>query len=99
MLASAGRDGTVRLWDPSTGEPIGQPLTGHDRPVRAVCAVPNPDGKSLLVSAGEDGTVRLWDARTGESLRHVMADNGLVWALCAVPDRDGRTLLGQRWLG
>ena len=33
MLASAGgRDGTMRLWDADTGDPIGELLAGHDCP-------------------------------------------------------------------
>ena len=63
LLASAGDDGTVRLWDPATGEPVGEPLTGHTGAVSAVAF--SPDG-TLLASAGGDGTVRLWDAATGE---------------------------------
>ena len=62
LLASAGDDGTVRLWDPASGDPIGEPLTGH---TDAVCAVAfSPDG-TLLASAGDDGTVRLWDPASG----------------------------------
>jgi len=35
VLATGGDDGTVRLWDPSTGSPLGSaPLTGHTGPVR-----------------------------------------------------------------
>ena len=29
LLASAGDDQTVRMWDPTTREPVGQSLTGH----------------------------------------------------------------------
>ena len=36
LLASAGGDGTVRLWDPATGAPVGEPLRGHTGPVSAV---------------------------------------------------------------
>ena len=28
-LVSGGADGTLRLWDAQTGQPIGDPLTGH----------------------------------------------------------------------
>ena len=49
LLASAGDDGTVRLWDPATGDPVGDPLTGHDGGVTAVAF--NHDG-TLLASAG-----------------------------------------------
>ena len=28
-LATRQRDATVRLWDADTGQPIGDPLTGH----------------------------------------------------------------------
>jgi len=62
LLASAGRDMTVRLWDPSTGEPIGEPLTGHEDWVSHVAF--SPDG-SFLASASWDGTLRLWDPSSG----------------------------------
>jgi hypothetical protein len=42
LLASAGNDATVRLWDPQCGQPVGHPLTGHTAPVTAVPAVPLP---------------------------------------------------------
>ena len=66
VLAGAdGDDGTVRLWDPATGQPLGAPIkAGAD----AVCGVAfSPDGK-VLASADDDGTVRSWNPATGQPL-------------------------------
>ena len=65
LLASGSWDGTVRLWDPVTGAPAGDPLTGHSGRVEAVAFGVLPDGRVLLASGSGDRTVRLWDPVTG----------------------------------
>ncbi|NUS42244.1 MAG: WD40 repeat domain-containing protein, partial [Mycobacteriaceae bacterium] len=61
LLASAGHDNSIRLWDvadPRRPSPVGSPLYGHQEFLTS--AVFSPDGR-LLASAGGDHTVRLWD--------------------------------------
>jgi len=62
-LATAGADGTARLWDTRTHRQIAR-LTGHIGPVTGVAF--SRDG--LLATAGEDRTVRLWGTRTFKQL-------------------------------
>ncbi|WP_256449443.1 caspase, EACC1-associated type [Kutzneria sp. CA-103260] len=84
LLASGGNDRTVRLWDPATGEPVGDPLTGHTRAVLAVAF--SPDGR-LLASGGNDRTVRLWDPATGRPIGHPLVGHTAgVTAVAFSPD-------------
>jgi len=62
-LASAGFDGTIRVWDPFTARHVGDPLIGHGgTEIRLISMA--LDDAVLLVSAHQDGLVRFWDAET-----------------------------------
>jgi WD40 repeat protein len=62
-LVSAGKDGTVRLWDVEAGRELLR-LEGHTDWVTAVAF--GPRGR-LLASCGRDGTVRIWLAEAWEA--------------------------------
>jgi GTPase SAR1 family protein len=64
-LASGGDDGTVRLWEPATGQLV-RTLEGHRGFIHSVAF--DPAG-GLLASGGDDGTVRLWEPATGQLVR------------------------------
>ncbi|KAK6544815.1 hypothetical protein TWF694_001498 [Orbilia ellipsospora] len=59
-LASASYDGTIKLWDPTSG--LLQTFEGHTVHVRSVAF--SPDGKQLA-SASDDETIKLWDSTLG----------------------------------
>ena len=93
LLATAGGDSTVRLWDPATGaeEAIFEGHTGH---VAVLCSLSLPGERTILATAGGDSTVRLWDPNTGTAAEPPLTGHTAeVTAACPVPLRDGRTLL------
>ena len=78
-LASAGMDGSVRIWDTNSGQLL-RVLSQHGEHVWDVAF--SPDGK-LLASSGHDGTVRIWQPSTGKLIRtfiqHYKTSNGLAF--------------------
>jgi hypothetical protein len=82
LLASAGDDRVVRLWNPTTGEQT-TTLEGHTAQVYALAF--SPDG-ALLASAGTDGVVRLWDPSHGEHTATLEGHTDWIEALTFSPD-------------
>jgi WD40 repeat protein len=91
-LASASDDYTVRLWDLTTRQLLGQPLRGHGGKVNSVAF--SPDGKTLA-SASNDYTVRLWDVATRQPLRELLGHSDIVNSVAFSPD--GKTLASTGW--
>ena len=64
VLVSSAADGTMRLWNGATLEPIG-PVIKMTAWVRAVAI--SPDGTSLA-AGDQSGRLGFWDGRTGNAL-------------------------------
>ena len=86
LLASAGVEGTVKIWDAGSGQEL-RNLTGHNSAVWSVAF--SADG-SRLASASHDGTVKLWDATSGVELRSLNGHTGHVLGIAF--SRDGSWL-------
>ena len=82
LLAAAGEDCQVQIWQPDEARPR-IIYGGHTEPIK--CLAWLPSGK-LIASAGEDNSIQLWDATTG--LLHTRLTGHLSWirALSLTPD-------------
>lgn len=88
ILAVGSSDHTIRLYDPATGQPVGEPLE-HTGAVLHVAF--NPQDSTMLASAGSDNTVRVWDIQTGQLIGHPLTGHTKqVWSVAFSPD--GRIL-------
>jgi len=81
-VASAGIDGTVRVFDVAARRQVRE-LRGHTDEVWAVAF--SRDGK-LLASGALDGTARIWDASSGAHLATLTGHEERVAGLSFAPD-------------
>ena len=72
LLATAGLDGTARLWDAESGRELRR--LRHQETVVVVQF--SPDGQ-MLATASYDGTARLWDTHSGKELVRLPHDDAL----------------------
>jgi WD40 repeat protein len=90
LLATAGLDNTVRMWNPVTGDQL-YVLTEHTNWVEQVTF--SLDG-GLLATASRDGTVRVWDTASRSCLG-VLADRGEAFLCVAVSPDAGMIAAGD----
>lgn len=85
-LASGSFDGSIILWDVSSGEQQ-KILSGHWDGVRTVAY--SPDGLTLA-SGSDDKTIILWNTSTGAKQQTLTGHKGIVFSVAFSPD--GQTL-------
>lgn len=81
LVASAGADGVVKLWDGRSGELRGT-LYGHVGVVDALSFT--SDGK-YLVTAGHDRIVRLWDVGSKMEIAVLRGHSGPIYGVAVAP--------------
>jgi WD40 repeat protein len=87
-LASGGKDGTLAIWDTSTGKPLATCKTAC---ARVLAVAFSPDGK-MIASAGWDGRVlgedlvQLRDVATGKELKALVGHQQQVNSVAFSPD-------------
>jgi RNA polymerase sigma factor (sigma-70 family) len=87
VLASAGRDGVVRLWEPGKGKLLGQ-LGGYKW--GANCLTFSPDGRILAVGAF-DHPLELWEVASRQVRHRLAGHEAAILSLAFTPD--ARTLV------
>jgi len=80
-VVTGSLDKTARLWDVSTGAPLGKSMP-HERGVGSVAF--SPDGTRLITTSGN--VARLWDAYSGAPIGAVMEHKGDVTSAAFSPD-------------
>jgi WD40 repeat protein len=107
-LVTASDDGTARIWDARTGQPLvilkepdHERAPGGTRPggSSVYSAAFSPDS-ARIVTGSDDGIARIWDARTGKSLATLEESRSRPGKVYAVSfSRDGARLVTASYDG
>jgi hypothetical protein len=91
--ASAGADGTVRVWDTPTGKEL-RTYAEHHSPV---CAIAISCDARIAASTEQNGTLHLWELQTGKLLHRLVPRDDRWYGLAVLSfSHDGESLVSWR---
>ncbi len=82
LLASAGVDGVICLWDLATKSEKSR-LIGHEDRITALTSIPNT---GILATSSTDRTIRLWDVTSGKQIKTIPGVETSVDSIAFSPD-------------
>jgi tricorn protease-like protein len=91
-LVTGGRNGSVKVWDVTTGKEVPLEISGHSGLVLAVAFA--PDAKTIASASG-DNTIKIWNASTGRLTHTLTGHDSTVYAIAYAPT--GRHLVSGSW--
>src|SRR5262249_13867405 len=83
-VAMEDEDGTVRLWDVATDQPIGEPM--KLKPDDRVTAMAFSPDDSILLTESQDTTGQFWDVATGRPTGASITHQAEVFTVAFSPD-------------
>ncbi|PCI36007.1 MAG: hypothetical protein COB50_05195 [Thiotrichales bacterium] len=75
MLASGSNDGTIKLWEISSGKCL-RTLTGHSNYVESLVALDNG-----MLASGTEEEIKIWNISSGKCLKTLKGSNGRLMVL------------------
>jgi WD40 repeat protein len=84
MMATAGQDRLINIWDTRTGAMVLQ-FSGHTRPV---LHLEFSSDSALLLSGASDYTTRIWDFNARLEMRRLREDGPNIWCASFTSDSD-----------
>jgi WD40 repeat protein len=91
LLATAGYDGTARVWNVATGKSV---AVLHEQAGTLVSAIFSHDGR-LLVTSSHIGPARVWNVSTGELLATIAGETAPIIAARFTPDDESVLTIDQ----
>jgi WD40 repeat protein len=95
LIAAAGDDGLIRMFEPYLGEQLGE-LGGREDAIVALAQMAGPGAAQMLASADNGGNVIVYEIGEGGVARHLGTHDVGATSLCPlIDDRDGAPALAS----
>ncbi len=93
LVATGGRDKTLRIWEHNTGREL-RIINGHQYTVRSISF--SSDDK-IIMSGSNDGRTVLWDVLTGKKIKELIGTKDRVTTVAISPDGNWYAAAGYDW--